>query len=116
MAIAGIILNIIAIVISAIFLFFIVITDDKEQPATTETTVATIEEYATLDKFNQIEPGMSYEEVVDIMKSEGTVFSESEVMNVNTIIYVWYAKNGIANMNVTFTDGKVISKTQLGLE
>ncbi len=72
--------------------------------------------YATLDKFNQIETNMAYEEVVDIMGSEGTIMSESEVMGIKSTMYYWYAENGIANMNIMVQNNKVVSKAQLGLE
>lgn len=71
--------------------------------------------YATLEKFNSIKTGMTYEEVVAIMGSEGTVLSEASLVNTTTTIYYWYAKDGIFNMNVTVSDGKVIAKAQLGL-
>ena len=74
------------------------------------------DEYITLEEFNQIKTGMSYEEVVEIVGSEGTVMSEASVMDSTTTIYSWYADNGIANANVTISDGKVMAKAQIGLE
>ena len=71
--------------------------------------------YATIDKFNQIEMGMTYEEVVKIMGSEGTVMSESEILDINTSIYYWYSKSGFGNMNIMIQDGQVITKAQVGL-
>ena len=73
-------------------------------------------EYITLEEFNQIKTGMSYEEVVEIVGSEGTVMSEASVMDSTTTIYCWYADNGIANANVTILDGKVMAKAQVGLD
>lgn len=73
----------------------------------------------TLEKFNNIQLGMTYDEVVDIIGEEGTVFSETNIMQdeqYKTTIYYWYANNGIANANITFQGGKVVSKAQLGLE
>lgn len=72
--------------------------------------------YATLEKFNQIETGMKYEDVVKIMGSEGTVMSESEVLDIKTTLYYWYARNGVSNMNIMVQDGEVISKAQIGLD
>ena len=74
------------------------------------------DEYITLEEFNQIKTGMSYEEVVEIVGSEGTVMSEASVMDSTTTIYSWYADNGIANANVTISGGKVMAKAQIGLE
>lgn len=72
--------------------------------------------YATMEKFNQIQTGMSYDDVVSIMGSEGELSSESEVEGYKTQIYVWYAMNGYSNMLVIIQDGVVSSKSQNGLE
>ena len=70
-----------------------------------------------LEKFNKIETGMSYQEVVNIIGEEGTVLSESEIGNIKSIIYSWYGEGSIgANANVTFQNGKVVSQAQVGLK
>ena len=77
------------------------------------------DEKITLEKFNKIETGMTYQEVVDIIGEEGTVLSEVDIVQdeqYHTIMYSWTAKDGIANANVTFQAGKVVSKAQIGLE
>lgn len=75
------------------------------------------EERLNLEKFNEIKIGMTYEEVVGIIGEEGTVLSETEIANIRTVIYSWYG-DGItgANANVTFQNGEVISKAQIGLK
>jgi len=90
---------------------------------TTETSTVKTEEKQenkiTLEKFNKIETGMSYEQVVEIIGEEGTTLSETNISNnekYHTVIYSWKAENGIANANVTFQGGKVISKAQIGLK
>lgn len=72
----------------------------------------------TLNEFNNIENGMSYEQVRDIVGCEGTVLSEvgEKGTEYYTIMYSWYAENGIANANFTFQNNKLITKAQLGLE
>lgn len=73
----------------------------------------------TLEKFNQIQTGMTYQEVVGIIGEEGTVLSETDIMNdeqYKTTMYYWYGEDGISNANVTIQGGKVISKAQIGLE
>lgn len=72
--------------------------------------------YATLDKFNAIETGMSYNDVVEIVGSEGTVMSESEVADIKSTIYYWYSKDGVSNMNIMVQNDSVISKAQVGLK
>lgn len=73
----------------------------------------------TLEKFNQIQSGMTYQEVVDIIGEEGNILSESNIMNdeqYKTTMYYWYGQDGISNANVTIQGGKVISKAQIGLK
>ena len=72
--------------------------------------------YITLEEFNKIENGMTYDQVKDIVGCEGTVNSDTEVMGSKTTIYSWYGKDGISNANVNIQDNKLINKTQIGLE
>ena len=84
---------------------------------TTGTEATQKHEKLNLEKFNKIETGMTYEQVVAIIGEEGTALSESEISNIKTIIYSWYGKGSIgANANITFQNGKVISKAQFGLK
>lgn len=74
-------------------------------------------EYITLEEYNQIETGMTYEQVVEIIGSSGTLSTESNVADINTKIYTWYG-NGSAgsNANVTFVNNSVQIKGQVGLK
>lgn len=94
------------------------INENKNGELITTGTEATQKyEKLNLEKFNKIETGMTYEQVVAIIGEEGTVLSESEISNIKTIIYSWYGKGSIgANANITFQNGKVISKAQFGLK
>ena len=94
------------------------VSGDNNSKTTENSEVSILEndEYITLDEFNQIETGMTYEQVVEIIGSEGTVMSEASVGDITTTMYYWYADNGIANANVTISDGKVFAKAQVGLE
>lgn len=74
------------------------------------------EQYITLDEFNQIQVGMTYDEVVEIIGSEGTVMSTSTFMDTTYTIYYWYAADEIANANVTFINDVVEGKAQVGLQ
>ena len=78
--------------------------------------VSSDSEYITLEEYNKIENGMSYEEVVEIIGSNGVESATSSVEGYTTSIYTWYG-NGTAgsNANVTFTNGKVFGKAQVGL-
>ncbi len=96
--------------------------NNTENQTTDTSTTATDEKQdtkITLEKFEKIETGMSYEQVVEIIGEEGSTISETNITNdekYHTIMYSWKAKNGIANANVTFQGNKVISKAQVGLK
>lgn len=131
MAIAGVILNIIAIAIAMAVMVSSTINNQNESTssvssasaevsassaASEENTLDITEGYATMDKFNQIEIGMTYDEVVDIVGSEGTLMSEAGTGEYKISIYYWYSVTHLANMNVSFENGVVAGKAQVGLE
>lgn len=74
-------------------------------------------EYITLEEYNKIETGMTYEQVVEIVGSNGTVSSQVEANGYKIVIITWYG-NGVAgsNANVTFTNNAVTGKAQVGLK
>ncbi len=74
-------------------------------------------EYITLEEYNKIETGMTYEEVAEIIGSKGTVSSQVEMNGINNTIITWYG-NGVAgsNANVTFINNEVQGKAQVGLK
>ena len=70
-------------------------------------------------EFDQIQNGMSYAEVVQITGCEGEVISAAgtDGDQFRTIMYKWKGHGGFgANSNAMFQGGKLISKSQLGLE
>lgn len=71
----------------------------------------------TAEKFNAIETGMTYDDVVNIIGSEGELSSQVDIGGdeYKTEIYVWYGAVPGSNANVTFQGGKVVAKAQLGL-
>ncbi|QKY68731.1 DUF3862 domain-containing protein [Lentibacillus sp. CBA3610] len=72
----------------------------------------------TGEEFEQISNGMTYEEVVEIIGSEGTVQSETgeEDSEFHTIIYSWDGADGWgSNAMLTFQDGQLQSKSQAGV-
>ena len=78
---------------------------DKSPPSTVPAA------QMTLAEFDQITHGMTFEQVVAIVGSPGTV--SSELMNTKT-----YTFDGgmMASGIVQFTDGKVTSKSHFGLK
>ena len=69
----------------------------------------------TLEEFNQIQNGMSYSDVVAIIGGEGVLTSESSVGGTTMELFSWEGTSLGANGNVTFMNGKVTAKAQLGL-
>lgn len=71
----------------------------------------------TLEEFNNLTTGMTYEEAVAVIGGEGTVSSESEIAGIKTSLYTWEGEGGLgANANAMFQGGKLIQKAQFGLK
>ena len=77
----------------------------------------------TLSKYNQIENGMTYEEVVELIGCEGTQASEvgEKDSDLYTVAYTYMGKEQVkgdtgANANFMFQGGKLTTKAQLGLK
>ncbi|PLR79539.1 hypothetical protein CVD25_21820 [Bacillus canaveralius] len=73
----------------------------------------------TLDEFNEVQNGMSYEEVVSIIGGEGTILSESgeKGSDLYTVMYEYKGESGLgANANFMFQGNKLQNKAQFGLE
>ncbi len=73
----------------------------------------------TLDEFNAIQSGMSYQQVCDIIGGAGTMMSEtgSPGEDYYTVMYSWDGTGGYGdNAVMMFQGGKLINKTQIGLE
>jgi hypothetical protein len=70
-------------------------------------------------EFDQIQNGMSYDEVKAIIGSDGEVLSESGQAGdqFHTIMYKWDGEKGFgANANFMFQAGKLQNKSQAGLK
>ena len=75
--------------------------------------------YISLEKYNQIEEGMTYSEVVNIIGCDGKKVKDSFSLGekvTETKTYTWYGKDGISYAKISFIDDKVIGKSQEGLE
>lgn len=68
----------------------------------------------TKETFDLCQTGMSYDQVVAIVGPPESTLSETDIGGIRTIMYQW--KGGfVANANMTFQDGKLVSKAQFGL-
>lgn len=68
----------------------------------------------TMDLYNKIQNGMTYEEVKGVL-GEGQLSSETKIMDSTSKIYSYINKNG-SNANFTFTNDSMDSKAQFNLE
>jgi Beta-lactamase inhibitor (BLIP) len=68
----------------------------------------------TMEKYNQIQTGMSYQQVVNIIGKQGEEMSRVELAGYTTVMYGW-SNTGGSNMNAMFQNDRLMSKAQLGL-
>lgn len=73
-------------------------------------------------KFNRIQNGMSYRDVVNILGASGEELSSNRIegvpgvmKSVETAMYMWKNPDG-SNMNAMFQNGKLMQKSQFGLK
>lgn len=71
-------------------------------------------ELITISEFNRINSGMTLLQVQSIIGSKGSLVSQSNVDGYKLEIYSWDG-DGVSNATITFENGKVINKTQIGL-
>lgn len=76
------------------------------------------QQHITLEQFNQIEEGMTYEEVKKILATSGELQSESGDMDSESsvLIYTFIGKAEDSRAVVMLRGDKVISKSHIGLE
>lgn len=94
-----------------IFLMFI---NDKLTSKTQNGLNERITESLTLDKFNQLQDGMKYEEVSGII-GEGDLQSSMFILGSTFDTYQWKADN-FSYVSISFQNGKLNSKSQFGLK
>lgn len=70
----------------------------------------------TMANFNRIQTGMTYDEVVAILGPPTEQNSQVEIAGQRSAMFTWKADNWLGNMNITFSNGTVMAKGQLGLE
>ncbi|MGX7596336.1 DUF3862 domain-containing protein [Planococcus plakortidis] len=87
----------------------------EEEPAEEEAPAD--EGVLTSEKYDQITSGMSYEEVVEIIGSEGTVMSETGEAGseFHTVMYEWDTDGFMSAANFMFQGNKLQSKSQIGV-
>ncbi len=90
----------------------------KKQTATSSTVMENQKkESININHFSNINEGMTYKEVKDLIGFEGDLLIEEGVEHSTQIkqIFAWKGSNPTALVEITFLDGKVYSKVQQGL-
>ena len=76
-------------------------------------------EKVSLEEYNKIENGMTYDQVKDIIGSDGTKSTETGESGTAyyTVIYTWEGNGSTgANALFTFQNSKLMNKAQAGLK
>lgn len=68
----------------------------------------------TMDKYNQVTNGMTYDEVKGIL-GEGQILSETKIMDTTSVMYEYINKDG-SNANFTFDSSGMVMKAQFNLK
>lgn len=69
----------------------------------------------TMDGYNRVKTGMTFDQVTAIVGKPSQEMSRNEIAGTETVMYMWQGSFG-ANMNAMFQDGKLIQKAQFGLD
>jgi hypothetical protein len=83
---------------------------------TTTTTAPKNKPEITMGEYEQIQNGMTYEQVVEIVGGPGESISENEIAGIKTAIYSFKGDSFGSNATITVQNGKVFGKAQLGLK
>lgn len=96
--------------------YITVTTQDGIVTAKNDVRVNTTTSNITLDIFNQITVGMTYEEVKALIGSDGTLMTDTDIGGVQSTMYMWKAADGIGSASIMFQNDAVVSGSQTGLK
>lgn len=71
---------------------------------------------ATKAKYKKVKNGMTVKQVEKIFGGEGSLTSDTNIAGYSSQIYTWYGDSLGSNCTITFSDGEVTSKSQIGLK
>ena len=90
---------------------------NESEVQTTENEKTTTKDVkVTLEQYNQIKDGMTYDEVVALFGGKESSSSESEVAGIKSQVMTWNGNGTFSVVSIGFQNGKVTSKSQTGLE
>lgn len=87
---------------------------DLELNKQIETEVNSIYPIITMEKYKQLQSGMSYQQVITILGKEGEELSRNDMAGYTTVMYQW--SEGFGNMNAMFQNNHLVQKAQFGLK
>ncbi|WP_346906076.1 DUF3862 domain-containing protein [Faecalicatena orotica] len=96
--------------------YIAVTTQDGIVTAKNDVRINTTTSNITLDIFNQITTGMTYEEVKNLIGSDGTLTTDTNIGGVQSTMYMWKAADGIGIASIMFQNDAVVSASQTGLK
>src|SRR5688572_22097242 len=72
----------------------------------------------TMAKYEALQTGMSYAQVVKIIGKEGEELSRNDIAGITTVMYQWQNKSlaDLGGANAMFQNDKLIQKTQFNLK
>ncbi|MGL5446574.1 MAG: hypothetical protein ACRDBL_04615 [Rhabdaerophilum sp.] len=89
----------------------------ESQSQAADATPAANDPGISATEFTAIQTGMTQDEVAGIVGSPGEVISENDLAGTRTVMVQWDGESGFgANANAMFQNGKLIQKSQFGLE
>jgi hypothetical protein len=100
-------------IVAIIFVFHLMGKTDTNAIGTASTSSGCRISFA---KFSQLQSGMSYHAVEEILGCPGREMSRSDIAGYSTVMLAWDGAGMFgANMNATFQNNSLISKAQFGL-
>lgn len=96
--------------------YITVTTQDGIVTAKNDVRVNTTKSNITLDIYNQITPGMTYDEVKTLIGSDGSLVTDTNLGGVQSTMYMWKSADGTGMASIMFQDGAVVSSSQSGLK
>ena len=70
----------------------------------------------TMENYNKLQTGMTYDQVVSILGEEGKEMSSNDIGGYKNVMYMWKAGGfSVGNMHAMFQNGALVQKAQFEL-
>ncbi|MGI5932565.1 MAG: DUF3862 domain-containing protein [Eubacterium sp.] len=94
----------------------VIIFQNNKVMSKTQVGVESSKAKVTPAQYNKVKEGMSYKKTAEILGGEGVVSSTAEVAGQKATVYSWNGTAAGSTCMITFLNGKVYSKSQVGLK